>query len=129
MSKSDYITAFAPATIGNLGVGFDMLGLAISGAGDRVSARKVDTGAVAIKEIREISGEIHPHLSANADENTASIAARSLWNEAGDGSGIELILYKGVPLQSGMGSSPYNFQPIDIHKIRWLFRVRVRVLQ
>ena len=105
MNESEYVTAFAPATIGNLGVGFDMLGLAIVGAGDRVSARKTAGGTVTIREVRDINGDIHPHLSANAGENTASIAASSLWQAAGDGSGIELILYKGVPLQSGMGSS------------------------
>lgn len=105
MTGSDFVTAFAPATIGNLGVGFDMLGLAIVGAGDRVSARKTEDGDVHIMEVRGLDGEVHPTLSAKADENTASIAAKSLWDAAGDGSGIELIVHKGVPLQSGMGSS------------------------
>ncbi len=105
MTDSDFVTAFAPASIGNLGVGFDMLGLAIVGAGDRVSARKTADGGIHIKEVRGLDGEVHPELSANADENTASIAARSLWDAAGDDSGIELIVHKGVPLQSGMGSS------------------------
>ena len=41
MAGNDYVTAFAPASIGNVAVGYDMLGLAISGAGDRVSARRV----------------------------------------------------------------------------------------
>ena len=36
---SDSVSAFAPASIGNVGVGFDMLGLALSGAGDRVIAQ------------------------------------------------------------------------------------------
>lgn len=105
MTDSEYVTAFAPATIGNLGVGFDMLGLAIVGAGDRVSARKTDSGEVRIEEVRGFDGEVHPTLSAVAEENTASIAAKSLWDAAGDESGIELIVHKGVPLQSGMGSS------------------------
>ncbi len=102
---TDSVTAFAPASIGNLGVGFDMLGLAIVGAGDRVSARRTESGEVRIKEVRGPDGEIHPTLAATADENTASIAAKSLWDAAGDESGIELIVHKGVPLQSGMGSS------------------------
>lgn len=105
MKDSGFVTAFAPASIGNLGVGFDMLGLAIVGAGDRVSARKTGSGGVRIKEVRDPDGEVHATLSASADENTASIAAKSLWGAAGDGSGIELIVHKGVPLQSGMGSS------------------------
>ncbi len=105
MTDSDFVTAFAPASIGNLGVGFDMLGLAIAGAGDRVSARKTTSGEVCIKEVRGLDGEIHPELSTSAGENTASIAAKSLWDAMGDDSGIELIVHKGVPLQSGMGSS------------------------
>ena len=105
MSDTDFITAFAPASIGNVGVGFDMLGLAIAGTGDWVSARRSDERGVRIIEVQEISGEVHPFLSSNTDENTASIAAISLWDSEGDDSGIELIVKKGIPLQSGMGSS------------------------
>ncbi|MCJ7591388.1 MAG: homoserine kinase [Woeseiaceae bacterium] len=102
---SDSVTAFAPASIGNVGVGFDMLGLALSGAGDRVSARRTDSDSVTVAEVRGLDGEIHPYLSTNAKENTASIAAQALWDAHGGEGGIELKVYKGVPLQSGMGSS------------------------
>ena len=101
---SERVTAFAPASIGNLGVGFDMLGLAIEGVGDRVTARRIDGDAVTVAEVRGLDGEIHPYLSTAADENTASIAAQALWDEHGTG-GIELKVLKGIPLQSGMGSS------------------------
>ena len=56
-------------------------------------------------EVRGLDGDIHPYLSTNAEENTASIAAQSFWDRHGDGGGIELKVHKGVPLQSGMGSS------------------------
>jgi homoserine kinase len=102
---SDFVTAFAPASIGNVGVGFDMLGLALSGAGDRVAARRTDGDRVTVAEVRGLDGEIHPYLSTNAKENTASIAAQALWDAHGGEGGIELKVYKGVPLQSGMGSS------------------------
>lgn len=102
---SKFATAFAPASIGNVGVGFDMLGLALSGVGDRVLARRVDGDRVTVAEVRGLDGEIHPYLSTNADENTASIAAQALWDDHGDGAGVELKVYKGIPLQSGMGSS------------------------
>ncbi len=105
MKKNTLVTAFAPASIGNVGVGFDMLGLAIAGAGDKVSARQVDKAGVTIKEVRGLDGEIHAELSSRADENTASIAAQALLDEAGIEMGVELVVYKGVPLQSGMGSS------------------------
>ena len=105
MSSGDMVTAFAPASIGNLGVGFDMLGLAIAGAGDRVSARLVAGTGVRITEVREVDGEIHRSLSSDASENTASIAAKSLWDAEGANGGVELIVHKGVALKSGMGSS------------------------
>ncbi|MDG2376047.1 MAG: homoserine kinase [Woeseiaceae bacterium] len=105
MADNDFKTAFAPASIGNLGVGFDMLGLAIAGVGDRVSARKVDNAGIVIREVQDPDGNPHPFLSNDAAENTASIAAAALWEALGDGSGVELIVRKGIPLQSGMGSS------------------------
>ena len=105
MSGGDYVTAFAPASIGNVGVGYDILGLAIVGAGDRVAARKTEVAGITIKEVRGLDGKIHPYLSTDPEHNTASIAAKALWDEHGDSAGVELIVYKGVPLSSGMGSS------------------------
>lgn len=102
---SELVTAFAPASIGNVGVGFDMLGLALEGVGDRVSARRVDSPGVSVEKVYGLDGEIHPYLSTDPDHNTASIAAKALWNDYGDGSGVLLNIHKGVPLQSGMGSS------------------------
>ena len=102
---SDFVTAFAPASIGNVGVGFDMLGLALAGAGDRVIARRTDNERVTVAEVRGLDGELHPYLSTNADENTASIAAQALWDAHGGDGSVELKVHKGVPLQSGMGSS------------------------
>ncbi len=105
MSGASIVTAFAPASIGNVGVGFDMLGLALADVGDRVTAIRTDKAGVTIAEVRGLDGEIHPYLSTETDHNTASIAAQALWQAHGDSSGIELVVRKGVPLQSGMGSS------------------------
>lgn len=102
---SETITAFAPASIGNVAVGFDMLGLALTSVGDRVQARRTDGPNVTLAEVRGLDGEVHPYLSNNADENTASIAAQALWGDHGDSCGVELKVHKGIPLQSGMGSS------------------------
>ncbi len=105
MSEAEMVTAFAPASIGNVCVGFDMLGLALAGVVDRVSVRRTDKSGVRILEVRDLDGEIHPYLSTDSDHNTASIAAQALWQAHGDSSGIEMLVHKGVPLQSGMGSS------------------------
>lgn len=98
-------TAFAPASIGNLAVGFDMLGLALDGVGDRVRAERTATAGVSITEVRGLDGELHAYLPNEPDKNTASIAAQAFWDEHGDGGGVALSIFKGVPLQSGMGSS------------------------
>ena len=105
MACKELAVAFAPASIGNLGVGFDMLGLAIAGAGDRVELRRVETEGIVVKEVRGLDGAIHPYLSSHTDHNTASIAAKALWTEHGNGDGLEIVVRKGIPLQSGMGSS------------------------
>ncbi len=102
---SEIATAFAPASIGNVAVGFDMLGLALADIGDRVIARKTDQERVTVAEVRGVDGELHPYLSSRADENTASIAAQALLDAHGGAGSVELKVHKGVPLQSGMGSS------------------------
>lgn len=102
---NEIVTAFAPASIGNVGVGFDMLGLALAGVGDRVSARRVETPGVSISEVRGLDGEIHPYLSNDPKQNTASIAAQALWDACQEQGGVEIKVFKGVPFQSGMGSS------------------------
>ena len=102
---SEWITAFAPASIGNVAVGFDMLGLALEGAGDRVLARRTNDDRVTVLEVRGLDGELHPYLSTAAESNTASIAAQAFWDDHGDRGSVELKVHKGVPLQSGMGSS------------------------
>ena len=102
---SDSVTAFAPASIGNVAVGFDMLGLALADVGDRVVARRTRDRSVTIREVRGLDGEIHPYLSTDPAQNTASIAAKAFWDVHGDSGGVQLDVHKGVPLQSGMGSS------------------------
>ena len=85
---SDSVTAFAPASIGNVGVGFDMLGLALADVGDRVVARRSGEAGITIGEVRGLDGEIHPYLSVDPTQNTASIAAQALWSACGDGGGV-----------------------------------------
>lgn len=105
MTGARNATAFAPASIGNVAVGYDMLGLAIAGAGDHVSARRTDSAGINVKQVLDQDGHEHPLLDTDPARNTASIAAKSLWDAVNPGGGLELIVRKGIPLQSGMGSS------------------------
>lgn len=93
--------ATAPASVGNIGVGFDLLGHSIDGPVDRVIAtRRGAPGAV----IAAIEGAGQP-LPTAIDRNTAGRAAQALLDDHGDGLGVELRIVKGIPLSAGMGGS------------------------
>ena len=94
-------SAFAPATVANLGPGFDVIGLAIDGLGDTVTVRTSHTPGV---HIAKIIGD-HGQLPTDPAKNTAAIAASETLKAAGIDANIEIELHKGLPLCSGLGSS------------------------
>lgn len=93
--------AFAPATVANVGPGFDVLGFAIEGPGDVVTATRIPEREIRIAEITGDGGV----LSLAVDQNTAGMAARAVWESVQPDFGIELRIEKGMALGSGMGSS------------------------
>jgi homoserine kinase len=54
--------------------------------------------------LREVQGD-DGRLPRDAERNTASVAAEALLQSAGVERGVELLLTKGMPLASGLGSS------------------------
>ena len=96
----DYVKVFAPASIGNIGPGFDVLGMAIGGLGDTIEARRIDQRKVRIVEITGDGGQ----LPRQASLNTAGIAAKAVLRALKAPGGVELRLHKGIP-GSGLGSS------------------------
>lgn len=94
-------TAFAPASIGNVGVGFDILGHTIAGPGDRVTVRRVAEPGVRIVAIR---GNAAP-LPLEADKNTAGAALVAMRKVLALQFGFEVEIDKGIPFGSGMGGS------------------------
>ena len=94
------VTAFAPATVANVGSGFDVLGFAVERPGDTVEARRREGGGVRLLEVTGDDGR----LPRGAD-NTAVVAARCLQEKLGEPFGVDLFLHKGMPLASGLGSS------------------------
>lgn len=96
-----WIDAFAPATVSNLGPGFDCLGLALRGPGDRVRARLAEKPGVKIVAVEGDGGK----LPREADRNTAGVAVTALLQRYAPGAGVELEVHKGLPLGSGLGSS------------------------
>ncbi len=104
MAARPWVEAYAPATVSNLGPGFDCLGLAISGSGpgDIVRARRSDQPGVVMTRITGDGGRL-PKASTL---NTACVAVQALFDQLGAHDlGVELELDKGLPLGSGLGSS------------------------
>lgn len=93
------IRAFAPATVANLAAGFDVLGLAVQGVGDVVTARRGGTG-VRLVSVTGDGGRL-----PTDGTNTAVIAAEATLRAAGVEVGVEIALEKGLPVGSGLGSS------------------------
>jgi homoserine kinase len=93
--------AFAPACVGNVAVGFDVLGHTIEGAGDSVTVRHIAEPVVRITAIRGVVTD----LPRDPARNTAGAALLALRERLGLSWGFELEIDKGIPLGSGMAGS------------------------
>jgi len=101
---SSSATAFAPASVGNIGVGFDLLGHAIEGPRDVATVSRIDEPVVRIDAIRgDIAGV--EKLPLAAARNTAGGALIALRERQALPFGFALELEKGIPLGSGLGGS------------------------
>lgn len=95
------VRAFAPSTIANLGPGFDVLGLALTGPGDTVEVKRVDQPGVIIEAVAGDNGR----LPRDPAMNTAGVAAQHVLDFLDPSAGVALTLIKDLPLGSGLGSS------------------------
>ena len=93
--------AFAPASVANVAVGFDLLGYAVAGVGDTVTVRRIDALEVRIAAIRGAAVE----LPTQAASNTAGAALIALRQALALPFGFEGEIDNGIPLSSGMGGS------------------------
>jgi len=98
---ADRAKASAPASIGNVGVGFDVLGQAFDAARDSVTAVRERGRGV---RLGEVSGLV-ASLPDAIERNTALAAAKALLDAADASFGVRLSIDKGVPLSAGMGGS------------------------
>lgn len=107
MSSEPIVTAFAPASVSNLACGFDVLGLALTEPGDRVTARRHPRPGLHLSGISGDGGL----LPREPERNTATVAVQALLDalpeppDALGPGGLELELVKGLPLASGLGGS------------------------
>jgi homoserine kinase len=94
------VSVFAPATVANVAVGFDILGFAIDGPGDILTLKRVATPGVKLVGL-------DPGLGLPNDPalNTATAGMLLALSDHGVGAGFEVRIKKGIPLASGMGGS------------------------
>lgn len=94
-------TAFAPASSGNVAIGFDILGFSIGALGDRATVRRIAGPIVRVKAIRGVVKD----LPLEAERNTAGRALQAMRETLALPFGFEIEIDKGIPLASGLGGS------------------------
>jgi homoserine kinase len=97
----DFASASAPASIANLGVGFDILGQAFDAVRDTVTAFREGESGVRLGKVSGLVSSLPP----DPDSNTALAAAQAVLKAADAPFGARLDIDKGVPLSAGMGGS------------------------
>lgn len=100
-SRQPSATAFAPASIGNVAVGFDVLGCAVDVLGDRVRVRRIEEPTVRIAAITGVATA----LPRDPEANTATVGLLHLIRDRELTHGFEVTIEKGIPLGSGLGGS------------------------
>lgn len=116
---------FAPASVANVAVGYDILGFALSDLGDEVIVRKGDNPGLKLKAVR--GSKV---LSKDIDKNVAAFSANELLKSLSlEDEPIEIELIKNMPIGTGLGSSAsssvagafavneYLNRPYDINKV------------
>ena len=93
------IRIFSPATVANVGCGFDVLGFCLDHVGDEMTITKIPD-----KTIR-ISGVEGYDLPTEVKSNVAGISALAMYDELNLDHGFEIYIKKGIMPGSGIGSS------------------------
>jgi len=97
----DQATAFAPASVGNVAIGFDILGFAVDALGDRVTVSRRKERGVGITRVHGIAGD----LPRDPQRNTAGQALLAMQQALNLDFGFSMEIEKGIPLGSGLGGS------------------------
>lgn len=101
MSPDGWVRVFAPASVSNLGAGFDIFGLALEGPGDEVVVRAADGEGIASVTVTGDDGRVPTDPLRNA----AALAVQGVLDRVDAGAGVAVEVRKGIPLASGLGGS------------------------
>ncbi|HYS77556.1 MAG TPA: homoserine kinase, partial [Candidatus Dormibacteraeota bacterium] len=104
-TEQGWVKVFAPASIANLGPGFDALGVALEGLGDTIQARRTEAPGVRIVEMTGEKESIPADPAQNCAGRAAESVLKQLKGRAAREAGLEMKLHKGLPQGSGLGSS------------------------
>ncbi len=94
------IRIFSPATVANVGCGFDVLGFALEGVGDEMVLAPKESPTLNVTRIEGCEG-----LPYDADKNVATVALKALLEAYGKKIGFDITIKKNVLPGSGLGSS------------------------
>lgn len=101
MSKRVPLRVFAPASIANVAVGYDILGFAINNIGDEVKFKPGKEKGLILKAIH-----YNKELSKDLKKNTAGYAALKVLESLGlEDEPIHMELFKNMDIGTGLGSS------------------------
>ncbi|MEO7774199.1 MAG: homoserine kinase [Steroidobacteraceae bacterium] len=95
------VTAFAPASVGNVAIGFDILGFAVDALGDKVTITRSSKPGVRVLAVRGVAGE----LPLEPERNTAGQSLLVMQESLKLDFGMDIEIDKGIPLSSGLGGS------------------------
>jgi homoserine kinase len=95
------ISVFAPASVANVGCGYDVLGFALEDIGDLLTIEKTSNGILEISEIEGASG-----IPMDPKKNVATVAVKAMLDSLGiSDQGYLFKISKTVMPGSGLGSS------------------------
>jgi len=100
MTGTETVRAWGPASLSNMGPGFDTLGLCLADLGDTVEVRRSVTPGIHI-----VSDGSTCDIPDDPALNTAALAAQVVVNRLAPGAGVEMRIHKGIVPGSGLGSS------------------------
>ncbi|MCF8262219.1 MAG: homoserine kinase [Melioribacteraceae bacterium] len=99
--SSNSIKVFAPASVSNVGPGFDIMGFALNEPGDEVTVTKSDSNDLVITNITGDNGKLPFEIL----KNTTTFAMKSMIDFYGLPGGYNVQINKKMGIGSGLGSS------------------------
>ncbi|MFY0687055.1 MAG: homoserine kinase [Cyclobacteriaceae bacterium] len=96
----DEIKVFAPATVANVGCGYDILGFALTDVGDELTLKKRTDSELVVTSIEGAEG-----IPTDPEKNVATVSIKAMLEALGSKQGFELSIKKNIAAGSGLGSS------------------------